>query len=352
MTSSLVERTQKEGTPLVDGSTITLVWVGLRSPSLRGDFTHWHHDPALELKQAEPGVWIYQTELPAGAYIEYAFFAGEQRILDPLNKRLTSNGLGKYNNYFYMPGGSITPLAHRSLEIPHGDITRQMIEGGKTIAGSRRPVYFYRPPVDQPVPLLVVWDGYDYLRRVRLSVIVDNLIAQKRIEPIALAMIHHGGTARIQEYSCNSATLDYLHDYVLPVAKQQLNLTTCPGAFGVLGASMGGLMAVYTGFRLPDLFGKVYSQSGSFAYGGNEKAIFPLVENSPQQKINLYLEAGKFEYTGLIEANHRMQTLLAQKGYKHSYLEYPAGHNYPAWRDRVADGLVWLFPSSEAQVAP
>ncbi|MFN8374318.1 MAG: alpha/beta hydrolase-fold protein [Anaerolineae bacterium] len=33
-----------------------------------------------------------------------------------------------------------------------------------------------------------------------------------------------------------------------------------PGAFGVLGASMGGLMALYAGLRMPALFGQVISQ--------------------------------------------------------------------------------------------
>ncbi len=231
-------------------------------------------------------------------------------------------------------------------------MTRQVVEGGKTIAGGRRPVYFYHPPVEQPVPLLVVWDGYDYLRRVRLPVIVDNLIAQKQIEPIAMVMIHHGGPARIEEYSCNPATVRFLLEAVLPRAQQQLNLSSEPGTFGVLGASMGGLMATYTGFSRPDLFGKVYSQSGSFAYGGNEKTIFPLVEASERQAgkhpEKIYLEAGQFEYTGLIEANRRMQRLLVRQGYAHHYLEYPAGHNYPAWRDRVAHGLAWLFAAPAA----
>ncbi len=351
MTVSLLERAQNEGTPLVDGSTVTLLWHGARPPRLRGDFTHWHHDPALELKPAGANLWMYQTELPADAYIEYAFFDGEQRLLDPLNKRLTSNGLGKYNNYFYMPGGGITRYAHRNPDLPHGVITRQVIEGGKTIAGSRRPVYFYRPPVYRAVPLWVVWDGYDYLRRVRLPVIVDNLIAEKKIPPIALVMIHHGGAARIQEYSCNDETLNYLQNYVLPQARNQLHLVEGPGAYGVLGASMGGLMAMYTGIRLPELFGSIYSQSGSFAYGGNEKVIFPLVENSPCKPLKIYMEAGKFEYAGLIEANRQMEKLLRRHGYRLAYHEYSAGHNYPVWRDRVALGLEWLLAGNQADAA-
>ena len=42
-----------------------------------------------------------------------------------------------------------------------------------------RTVYLYHPPVETPVPLLFVYDGYDYLHRARLNVIVDNLIARK-----------------------------------------------------------------------------------------------------------------------------------------------------------------------------
>lgn len=349
---TLLERARVEGTPLVDGNTVTLVWKGDKAPALRGDFTQWQHNPALALKPAEPGLWIYQANLPAGAYMEYCFFDGEKRLLDPLNKRLTANGLGKYNNYFYMPGSGITQFARRRPEVPHGILNRVVVEGGKTIAGGRRPVYFYRPPVSGPTPLLLVWDGYDYLRRVRLPVILDNLIADQLIAPLALVMVHHGGQARVEEYSCRPATLDYLQEHVLPVARQELDLVSNAGAHGVLGASMGGLMALYTGFRLPELFGKVYSQSGSFSHAGNDKVIFPLVEQTlssgtlgPQQ---VYQEAGQFEYTGLVQANRRMQAVLSRLGSGHFYQEYPAGHNYPAWRDLTPAGLQWLFPPREA----
>ncbi len=350
MTVSYLERARQEGNPLIEGTQVTLVWEGARPPVLRGDFTNWYHQPPAEMKPAGPNCWIYQADLAPAAYVEYVFFIGDQRFLDPFNKNLSSNGLGKYNNYFYMPGSGITPYAHRDPKIPHGEITRQVIEGGKLIAGGRRPVYFYRPPVNQAVPLLVVWDGYDYLRRVRLPVILDNLIAAQLIQPLAAVMIHHGGTARIPEYSCSSATMEFLDACVLPEARRRLLLNEETAFNGVLGASMGGLMALYAALSKPTYFGRVYSQSGSFAYGDNEKVIFPLAEQAALQPTKIFLESGLFEFEGLIEANRRMHRLLAGRGFETKYLEYPAGHSYPAWRDRVANGLQWLYPGPKSMV--
>ena len=63
--------------------------------------------------------------------------------------------------------------------------------------------------------------------------------------------------------ACGESTLLFVAAQVLPLARAHLNLldpAKHPGAYGVLGASMGGLMALYTGLRLPRIFGHVLSQ--------------------------------------------------------------------------------------------
>lgn len=72
-----------------------------------------------------------------------------------------------------------------------------------------------------------------------MTVIVDNLIAQKRIRPVALAMLHNGGRVRFVEYGCSDVTLALLVETVLPLARQHLKLVDIkkhPGSYGVLGA--------------------------------------------------------------------------------------------------------------------
>ncbi|MCX7706381.1 MAG: alpha/beta hydrolase-fold protein, partial [Anaerolineae bacterium] len=222
----------------------------------------------------------------------------------------------------------------------------------RLIVGGKRVVHLYHPPTDEACPLLIVFDGRDYLRRARLPVIADNLVAAGRIRPIALAMVENGSQARMIEYACNEATVGFLMECVLPLAQKHLNLidpARQPGAHGVLGASMGGLMALYAALRLPQVFGHVLSQSGAFRLGSDDTVVFPLLRYAPQPQVKIWLDVGRYEW--LLPANRQLRDLLAQQGYDFSYREFNAGHNYPAWRDNVWRGLEWLFPAQAAASA-
>jgi enterochelin esterase family protein len=282
---------------------------------------------------------------PEDAYIEYTFGPDEARLPDPHNRRLVSNGVGQFNNYFLMPNAVPTDLVHRRRGVPQGRVTRHLVATEEWAAGRERVVYLYAPPVSIPVPLLVIYDGPDYLRRGRLPVIVDNLIAQQRIRPIALAMVANGGRARMVEYACSEGTLLFLQTAVLPLAQQELLLLDPdrhPGAHGVLGASMGGLMALFTGLRLPQLFGQVLSQSGAFHFEGYEAVPGTLVRHGVSPDLRIWMDVGRFEW--LLDSNRRMASLLQEHGYAATYQEANAGHNYTSWRNMVGLGLVTLFP--------
>lgn len=354
MNHPLVERARTEGTPLIDPvanttgdaadtRVATFVWAGKRAPRLIGDFCGWEDgDPVVLVKEA-PSVWTYRLALPKDAYMEYVFVDGDQRLDDPFNLRRVSNGMGKYNQYFYVTPGRQPPALPRRLK---GQVERHVIEAEHLMAGLRRNVYLYRPATEQPVPLVVVWDGRDYLRRARLDVIVDTLISQGRICPLALAMVDNGRQARTLEYACSEATLGLLYEAVLPLARQHLNLVDVseqPGAYGVLGASMGGLMALYTGLRMAGIFGHVLSQSGAFTLDDYDSVVFELVEHGPRRDLKVWLDVGLYDLHPLLPSNRRMRAALAARGYGVGYNEYPAGHNYNAWREDVVKGLEFLY---------
>lgn len=342
----LLKRAQTEGTPLIDGDKVTFVWGGKTAPVLMADFSWWDEAKPVTLSKAAPGVWTHTETLPLDAYIEYAYFDGEERLVDPHNKRLITNGMGKMNHWFDMPETQHTPLVRRKTSVKRGLVTEHKIDGWVLIAGSKRPVFLYHPPTSEPVPLVFVLDGDDYVKRAKLPIIVDNLIAQKRIRPIALAMPQHGGRARFMEYMCSDSTIGFLLRYVLPLAQEHLHIVDIeenPGAYGILGASMGGLMALYAGLRMPAIFGNVISQSGAFGFDvmGQETVIYDLVRNVERRPLNLWMDVGLYEF--LLPANRKMRTELQSRGYSFSYREYSGGHNYTAWRDEVALGLEALF---------
>ena len=346
-THPLIARARLQGAPLIDGKTATFIWEGKTAPLLLGDFTDWQGGDPLILTRQAPDVWTHTLTLPQDAYIEYAYFSDvidDQRLVDPFNPRTLDNGYGKLNHYFYMSQGAPTELAVERDGIPRGKLTRHSIETDQMASGKRRTVHLYRPPCKEPVPLLVVFDGSDYLNRAHLAVIVDNLIAEGRIHPLAMAFINHGGHARFVEYSCSEATLDLVLHKVLPLAKDRLNLIDIqlnPGVYGVLGASMGGLIALYAGLRLPHIFGRVLSQSGSFTTWERDMVVYDLVRYAKEPKPVVWMDVGRYEW--LLETNRGMHSLLVEKGIQVTYQEYNAGHNYPAWRDDVWSGLECLY---------
>jgi enterochelin esterase-like enzyme len=343
--TDLVKRCQREGTPLIEGNLAAFVWHGENPPRLMGDFNGWDEDQAIELQPVGEELWMYELPLPEDAYIEYTYLnEAHERVLDPFNRRKTPNGMGKTNQFFYMPEGKPSPWVLRRYGQPRGEVSQVVVEAGHMLAGGKRSVHFYQPPVDEPSPLVVVWDGGDYLRRAKLAVMLDNLIAERRIRPLALAMIENGGPARMMEYACGETTIGFLLSHLLPEAYNRLNLVDPdlePGAFGVIGASMGGLMALYTGLRLPHLFGHVLAQSGGYELGGYEFITSFMIEHGPQAPLKIWMDVGRYEF--LLAANRMMHEKLVQHGYEVDYHEYNAGHNYPAWRDDLPGGLEYLY---------
>jgi enterochelin esterase-like enzyme len=330
------------GNPVLGGDTATLIWEGETAPTLIDDLHGWDEAPQSMLP-AGKGLWTFSMPLPHDAYLEYAFIDPEtgERMPDPLNPNRVKNG-DEYNNYFYMPQGRPNPLALPKKGVAQGTVTKLAVPTDDFAAGTRRTVYLYRPPVDDPVPLLFVYDGQDYLRRAKLNVIVDNLLAEKRIRPFAMAMVQNGGAARTVEYSCSESTIGLLMECVLPVAKEKLNLEPiASGGYGVMGSSLGGSMALFTALRFPQVFKKVLSQSGAFIAPDYQYVVVDLVKCGDPRDIEIWMDAGRLDW--LLDGNRQMFALLKEKNYKVKYHEFSAGHNYTAWRDDIWHGLEELY---------
>jgi len=352
--NSKLQRARQSGNPVIDGSEVTFFWEGRTAPTLISDANNWNEkanpfkrlSPRLRLASTK-SVWSCTLTVPRDAYVEYAFFdrVSQEKFLDPLNRRTVSNGLGGRNNFFYMPQTMPSPFTVRRADIPVGALTSHRVETRWLRDDYEREIFLYRPPVNEPVPLLAVYDGQDYLQRGKLATMVDNLIADGRIRPIAMAFLPNAGRWRSVEYACSDATILWLDQVILPLAQEKLNLIDIheqPGTFGVLGASLGGTMSLYTGLRMPDVFGKVITQSGAFMIESRDFAIVDLVRLGQAQRIEIWMDVGRLDT--LLEDNRKMHALLQEKKYQVAYREFSGGHNYSAWRDDLWHGLQAMFP--------
>jgi enterochelin esterase-like enzyme len=117
------------------------------------------------------------------------------------------------------------------------------------------------------------------------------------------------------------------------------------GNFGIMGASLGGSMALFTALRFPQIFQKVLSQSGAFIAPDYTFVVVDLVRFAPRPDIEIWMDAGRLEW--MLDGNRQMHALLEEKMYRVKYREFSAGHNFTAWRNDVSHGLEALYKASE-----
>ena len=354
ISNSVIQRALNSGNPVIDTDRAIFIWEGESAPYLVGDFNNWEPN-TTRFKRVSPelipdttkSIWSCTLTLPRDAYVEYAFYdpVTQKKFLDPLNKKSVDNGYRERNNFFYMPETMPSPYSMRRADVTPGALSSYRVETRWLRDDYEREIFLYRPPVKEPVPLLVVYDGKDYLQRGKLTVIVDNLIADKHIQPVAMAFLPNAGRWREVEYACSDGTILWLDEVVLPVAKENINLLDIkkhPGSYGVLGSSLGGTMSMYTGLRMPDVFGKVLSQAGAYTYPSRDYAVVDLARHGQSPELNIWMDVGQLDF--LLEDNRKFSALLQEKGYNVTYREFSGGHNYTAWRNDVWRGLEAMFP--------
>lgn len=347
----LIKRAQEEGNPLIDNDQATFLWEGETPPRLIGDFNWWGRDgsPDIPAEQIEPGLWAFRMTFPRDIYMEYNFVNPadlEERYGDPLSKRETDSGVGWMQHAFHMPEYIPTRLDRPKKGIAQGTVTKHTLEIPRALIGGKRNIWLYQPPVHDPVPLLLVLDGKDFEKRAKLPSIVDNLIAGMRIHPVAMLMIDNAGENRSVEYACSDMFAGLAADEMINFAREHLNLINVedhPGSYGVMGASFGGLMALFIALRSPQVFGKVLAMSGAYTTMGYEWVAWDLARSGAASPLDIWMNVGRYDFPEILKVNPKMRDLLIEQGHRVAYREYGAGHNYPAWRDEAHRGLEHLY---------
>jgi enterochelin esterase-like enzyme len=333
-------------TPAIGEDKVIFRWKGKGPAAVMGDFNEWDAENPAPMIEATPGIWELTLEFPADTYMEYVLLVRGKRRLDPHNPDHIYNGAGGFNNFFYMPGAAPTPYAPFGKITALGRMSEHIITDRMHLVNRKRRVTFYQPPGEGPFPLLVVYDGKDYLQRGRITQIVDALAAEGSIQPVALALVENAGSHRFLEYACSEPTVSFLLNTLIPLAQKELpllDLAQNPGAYGVMGGSMGGLMALYTALRAPRVFGKAICQAGAYQIREEEFIVFDLVKYLPDRPARVWLDVGRYDF--LLETNRRMAAHLRGNGFEMGYLEYNGGHNYTCWRNHLHLALQSCFPT-------
>jgi enterochelin esterase family protein len=218
--------------PRVADSGATFTWHGPPpAPVVVGSWCDW--DPARGLAMRRSGDhWTAHVELPPDAYVEYGLLIDGRAVPDPGNPHRVGNGVGGRTHRFWMPAARRHALALARRRVPRGEVTMGSVDMGWLAAPPlQRRLALYLPHVAaadtglrRDLPLLLVLDGLDYLRRGKLARILDALIADGAMAPVAAAFLDNAGRTRATEYAANDFTLATVADIVVPAVVERLGL--------------------------------------------------------------------------------------------------------------------------------
>jgi enterochelin esterase-like enzyme len=381
-----------EGSPLIEGNLVTFLWRGAAdthgvfvqfAPCVSGDpgncfMTHlagtdlWYKSIRVDRRARTyyllaPNPPRFTKRTADDSIIQRALGASYQR--DPLNPRVIfedprnpDTPMRNGASILEMPDAPPQPWIQRQADIPAGTLDSSRFESA--LLKNTRTITVYTPPgyskSATPYGLLLVFDGDTYIQVVPTPVILDNLIAAKRIPPLVAVMI--GNVARATELPCNPRFADFLATELIPWLRRNYNVTTDPRSVTIGGSSYGGLAATYAAYRHPETFGNVLSQSGSYWWTPPTDSTKPgsfdldrdpsyvanLFVESPKLPVRFYLDAGSMELDmsgrgrSILVPNRHLRDVLRAKGYEVFFQEFIGGHDYLSWRETLADGLILL----------
>ena len=239
--------------------------------------------------------------------------------------------------------------------IPHGKI--DTIHYSSKTVGTTRKALIYTPPgysKKKRYPVLYLLHGIggdekEWLNGGHPQVILDNLYAENKIEPMIVVMPNGramkddraGGnvfdSAKVQAFA--TFEQDLLTD-LIPHIEKTFPVITQPDSRAIAGLSMGGGQSLNFGLGNLDKFAWI----GGFSSAPNTNRPEQLLPNpdDAKKKIKLlWISCGDAD--GLITFSKRTHDYLYQKSVPHIYYIEPGGHDFKVWKNGLYMFSQFLF---------
>jgi enterochelin esterase-like enzyme len=231
--------------------------------------------------------------------------------------------------------------------IPSGKIDSVYYES-KTV-GAKRRVMIYTPPgysTDKKYPILYLLHGIggdekEWLNGGKPQVILDNLYAEKKIEPMIVvmpngrAMKDDRATGNIMEPEKVQAFATFEKDLLndlIPFIEKTYPVIKNRESRAIAGLSMGGGQSLNFGLGNLDTFAWV----GGFSSAPNTKVPGQLIPNPEETKKKLkllWISCGDDD--GLITFSKRTHEYLQTNNVPHIYYLEPGVHDFKVWKNSL-----------------
>jgi enterochelin esterase-like enzyme len=230
-------------------------------------------------------------------------------------------------------------------DVPHGKM--EMISYESKSVGTTRKMLVYTPPGysrDKKYPVLYLLHGIggdetEWRRGGRPNVLLDNLLADKKVTPMIVVMPNGraqkndraGGNAFRSAPAFAAFEKDLLND-VIPAIEARYSVQADRAHRALAGLSMGGGQALNFGLGHLDTFAWV----GAFSAAPNTKPPAQLVPDpaKAREKLKLlWVACGKRD--GLIRVSQGVHAYLKEKKVPHIWHVDGNAHDFTEWKNNL-----------------
>jgi len=319
------------------------------SVSVAGDFNNWSATASALQKLNGTNFFYFIKAFELNARLDYKFVEnGSSWILDPLNPKTVNGGYGP-NSELAM-SGYIQPWEIVFHPVtPAGTITNRTVYS--QIVSRTYQLKIYTPPGYSPsqstlYPTVYFQDGAEYVTLASATIVIDNLIAARLIEPVIAIFVVPNN--RNDEYQGNTRNLyrRFMAEELVPYIDSVYKTDAVAERRLVLGDSFGGNISGLISHYHPDVFGNCGLHSGAF--WPNNYETYNLLTQAPYNGVRYISVWGTYES---LWSNMRLfRDSMKLKGNEFIWSELPEGHSWGLWRANIDIMLQTCFPPQPLSV--
>lgn len=350
--------------------------------------------------------WIYTTDSLPSEFYTYCFEIDGESFIDPQNNNIVRD-ISDNLNYFVIGNGMAKDYLEK--DIPHGKINQVWYPSRLKDMGQRRLTIYLPSEYDgnhkrYPVLYLLHGSGGDeeaWNNCGRIQQILDNLIYEKRCEPMIVVMPNGNAELRSapgtdpdnpqkKPSSINTESMVgeiesvFMEDIVNYIDSNYRTINT-KEARAIAGLSLGGLHTLFIAANNPDSFdyvglfsaqttnglnnatiesikkiGEVWNELTDFlpilkeigidekisTYSSETLDVYGDLDNKLKRQFQTppqlyYIALGKDDFVKKL--NDDLRKKLDKGGFPYYYHETDGGHTWENWRKYIVDFLPRIF---------
>ncbi len=294
----------------------------------------------LPMTKNENGIWSLTTGPVKPDIYPYSFNVDGITVADPKNALLFPNE-GFQSSLVEI--NDTRPLVHTVQNVPHGIVAYQYYYSPEL---GTRPVIIYTPPgyntnTKKKYPVLYLLHGTTdteetWTKVGRANIILDNLIAAGKAEPMIIVMPYGRAYPKIAKSSGSLRNWENLQEFkidffnnLMPYVEKNYRTLNTKDSRAIAGFSGGGGTTLYFGLNNMDKFSWICGFAPGMLeneFDRNNAGAFTDPDQTNKNLKLFWIGIGKED--GLYAVNQKYVEVLKQKNIKHEMVITDGGHTW------------------------